>query len=320
MTTTQPELQARDRVKMLDRRPLGGEPIGAVRPGVQPLDRPRHRRRCRSARPTRSIAPCRRPPRRCRPGPRRRSSSGPGCMFRFRERLAAHAEELAQPGHARARQDAGRGAGVGPARRRGRRVRLRHPQPDHGPVAAEHRPAGRLRDDPPPGRRLRGDHAVQLPGDGPALDVPGRDRLRQHVRAQAVGEGAAVGGPARRAADGVRGCPTGSSTSCTATRECVDALLTHPLVRAVSFVGSTAVARHVYETGTQQRQAGPGGRRGEEPPDHHARRRPRPGRRRAPALGLRLRRRALHGRQRRRARRQGRRSAGRAALRQARAG
>src|SRR5207248_5356560 len=30
----------------------------------------------------------------------------------------------------------------------------------------------------------------------------------------------------------------------------VDALLTHPLVRAVSFVGSTAVARHVYQTGT----------------------------------------------------------------------
>jgi malonate-semialdehyde dehydrogenase (acetylating)/methylmalonate-semialdehyde dehydrogenase len=33
--------------------------------------------------------------------------------------------------------------------------------------------------------------------------------------------------------------------------ESVDALLTHPLVRAVSFVGSTAVARHVYETGTR---------------------------------------------------------------------
>jgi malonate-semialdehyde dehydrogenase (acetylating)/methylmalonate-semialdehyde dehydrogenase len=30
----------------------------------------------------------------------------------------------------------------------------------------------------------------------------------------------------------------------------VDALLVHPLVRAVSFVGSTAVARHVYQTGT----------------------------------------------------------------------
>jgi malonate-semialdehyde dehydrogenase (acetylating)/methylmalonate-semialdehyde dehydrogenase len=34
-------------------------------------------------------------------------------------------------------------------------------------------------------------------------------------------------------------------------KECVDALLTHPLVRAISFVGSTAVAKHVYETGTR---------------------------------------------------------------------
>src|SRR5262249_43517716 len=34
-------------------------------------------------------------------------------------------------------------------------------------------------------------------------------------------------------------------------KECVDALLTHPLVRAFSFVGSTAVARYVYETGTR---------------------------------------------------------------------
>jgi malonate-semialdehyde dehydrogenase (acetylating)/methylmalonate-semialdehyde dehydrogenase len=33
--------------------------------------------------------------------------------------------------------------------------------------------------------------------------------------------------------------------------EAVDALLTHPDVDAVSFVGSTAVARHVYETGTR---------------------------------------------------------------------
>jgi malonate-semialdehyde dehydrogenase (acetylating) / methylmalonate-semialdehyde dehydrogenase len=33
--------------------------------------------------------------------------------------------------------------------------------------------------------------------------------------------------------------------------EAVDALLAHPDVAAISFVGSTAVARHVYETGTQ---------------------------------------------------------------------
>jgi malonate-semialdehyde dehydrogenase (acetylating)/methylmalonate-semialdehyde dehydrogenase len=34
-------------------------------------------------------------------------------------------------------------------------------------------------------------------------------------------------------------------------REAVDTLLTHPLVKAVSFVGSTPVAKHVYETGTR---------------------------------------------------------------------
>lgn len=34
-------------------------------------------------------------------------------------------------------------------------------------------------------------------------------------------------------------------------KECVDALLTHPQVAAISFVGSTQVARHVYETGTK---------------------------------------------------------------------
>jgi malonate-semialdehyde dehydrogenase (acetylating) / methylmalonate-semialdehyde dehydrogenase len=34
-------------------------------------------------------------------------------------------------------------------------------------------------------------------------------------------------------------------------RECVDALLTHPKVKAISFVGSTPVARHIYEVGTR---------------------------------------------------------------------
>jgi malonate-semialdehyde dehydrogenase (acetylating)/methylmalonate-semialdehyde dehydrogenase len=34
-------------------------------------------------------------------------------------------------------------------------------------------------------------------------------------------------------------------------KDCVDALLKHPQVNAISFVGSTAVAKYVYETGTQ---------------------------------------------------------------------
>ena len=46
------------------------------------------------------------------------------------------------------------------------------------------------------------------------------------------------------------GLPPGVFNIIHGDRECVDALLAHPFVQAVSFVGSTAVARHVYETGT----------------------------------------------------------------------
>jgi malonate-semialdehyde dehydrogenase (acetylating)/methylmalonate-semialdehyde dehydrogenase len=47
------------------------------------------------------------------------------------------------------------------------------------------------------------------------------------------------------------GCPAGVFNVVHGDKECVDVLLTHPLVRAVSFVGSTAIARYVYETGTK---------------------------------------------------------------------
>ena len=47
------------------------------------------------------------------------------------------------------------------------------------------------------------------------------------------------------------GCPDGVFNIVHGDKESVDALLTHPLVKAISFVGSTAVARHVYETGTK---------------------------------------------------------------------
>ena len=47
------------------------------------------------------------------------------------------------------------------------------------------------------------------------------------------------------------GLPDGVLTVLHGDRETVDALLVHPDVRAVSFVGSTPVARHVYETGTR---------------------------------------------------------------------
>ena len=87
----------------------------------------------------------------------------------------------------------------------------------HGADARQHRPAGRLRNRSPPARRLRGHHAVQLPGDGAALDVPGRDHLRQHVRAQTLREGAPFSRAPGRAARSSRGCPKVSSASSTAT-------------------------------------------------------------------------------------------------------
>jgi malonate-semialdehyde dehydrogenase (acetylating)/methylmalonate-semialdehyde dehydrogenase len=47
------------------------------------------------------------------------------------------------------------------------------------------------------------------------------------------------------------GLPAGVFNIVHGDRECVDVLLSHPGVAAVSFVGSTAVARYVYETGVK---------------------------------------------------------------------
>jgi malonate-semialdehyde dehydrogenase (acetylating)/methylmalonate-semialdehyde dehydrogenase len=46
------------------------------------------------------------------------------------------------------------------------------------------------------------------------------------------------------------GLPAGVFTVLNGDKEAVDGLLTHPDVRSVSFVGSTPIARYVYETGT----------------------------------------------------------------------
>src|SRR3954470_545422 len=47
------------------------------------------------------------------------------------------------------------------------------------------------------------------------------------------------------------GLPKGVLNVVHGGREAVDALLTHPKVRAISFVGSSPVAKHIYETGTR---------------------------------------------------------------------
>ncbi|MDB5328575.1 MAG: mmsA [Phycisphaerales bacterium] len=47
------------------------------------------------------------------------------------------------------------------------------------------------------------------------------------------------------------GCPAGVFSVVHGDKEAVDTLLTHPLVKAISFVGSTNIAKYVYETGTK---------------------------------------------------------------------
>ena len=91
------------------------------------------------------------------------------------------------------------------------------------------------------------------------------------------------------------GFPDGVVNVVQGDREAVDALLTHPDIAAVSFVGSTPVACSIYETGTRQRKARAGARRGEEPHGRPSRRRHRSRRRRCRVRGVRLGRRAVHG-------------------------
>ena len=214
--------------------------------------------------------------------------------------------------HRRARQGALRRARRGRARPRGRRVRLRHAAPAQGRVSPRtSRPASTCYSVRQP-LGVVGDHQpVQLPGDGADVVLPDRDRGRQHRRAQAEREG-----PDRGALDGASCgrrpvCPTACSTSCTATRRRSTRCSTHPDVASISFVGSTPIAKYVYETGTAARQARAGARRREEPHGGAARRRPRPRRRPGGQRGLRLGRRALHGDLRRGRRRRDRRRAGR---------
>jgi malonate-semialdehyde dehydrogenase (acetylating)/methylmalonate-semialdehyde dehydrogenase len=47
------------------------------------------------------------------------------------------------------------------------------------------------------------------------------------------------------------GLPAGVFNIVHGDKECVDALLTHPDVAAISFVGSTAIAKYIYEVGTK---------------------------------------------------------------------
>ena len=63
------------------------------------------------------------------------------------------------------------------------------------------------------------------------------------------------------------GLPDGVFNVVHGDKVAVDAVLEHPDIAAVSFVGSTPIARYVYETATANGKRVPGARRGEEPHD-----------------------------------------------------
>ena len=87
----------------------------------------------------------------------------------------------------RARQDLRRRQGRHPARPRSGGVRLRHSAPDEGRIHRQRRPRHRPLFAAPAARRRRRHHAVQFPGDDPAVEVRAGDRLRQRLHPQAVG-------------------------------------------------------------------------------------------------------------------------------------
>ena len=128
----------------------------------------------------------------------RRMARHPGARPRARDvRIPAAAEAKSRPPRPRRRrrqrQNLRRRARRCLARHRSRRASMRRPRRDARRFASQPRARRRHRLLRCPARRRRRRHAVQFPGDDPALDVPARRRLRQHFRLKAVRAGAAGG-------------------------------------------------------------------------------------------------------------------------------
>ena len=97
---------------------------------------------------------------------------------------------------------------------------------------------------------VRRHHAVQLPGDGPDVDAS-RSRSRRGntfvlkpSRARPVGVATSIAELYAEA-----GLPDGVFNVVHGDKVAVDAILDHPGIAAVSFVGSTPIAKYVYERG-----------------------------------------------------------------------
>ena len=218
-------------------------------------------------------------------------------LYRFKALLEAALRGDGAHRHHRARQDARRGARQRPARHRVRRGGVRRAVADAGLRPRGHLARDRLPRRAPAARRLRRDRAVQLSGDGADVVPAVRGRHRQHLHPEAVGAGAAVaaqdGGPARavRPAAGRRQ-PRQRRPRRRRTRSAI--------TRAFAPCRSSARRRsrkHVYQRGDARRQARAGARRREELRRRHAGRELRSVDRHHHRIVLRLRGRAMPGRQ-----------------------
>ena len=168
-------------------------------------------------------------------------------LFAFRELVNEHIPQLASlvtGEHGKVLSDArGRGA----ARPGGGRVRVRHPAAAQGRLlrpGVERR--GRLLL-PRAARRRRGHHARSTSRSWCRC---GCTRSRSPVAMRSCSSPASATRRPRcssRSSGSARVCRTVCSTSYTATRQAVDALLDSDGIAAVSFVGSTPIARYIHE-------------------------------------------------------------------------
>jgi malonate-semialdehyde dehydrogenase (acetylating)/methylmalonate-semialdehyde dehydrogenase len=78
------------------------------------------------------------------------------------------------------------------------------------------------------------------------VDVPRGAGLRQLLHPEAVERDPSTSLILAETAEGSGLSLTACSASSTETREPVDAILHHPDIAAVSFVGSTPIARYIY--------------------------------------------------------------------------
>ena len=279
--------------RALDRR--GGQPrrVGPHGPGLQPRDgRADGRGQLRLGRGDRS---------RGRGGEGRVRAAGASgrCPSARSSSSASTSSRRAPRGsrtapHRRAREGALGRARRGAARHRGDRVRLRDPGAPEGRLLGAGLDRHRRLLDPAAARRRRRHHAVQLPGDGAHVDVGARDRLRERIRAQAVGEGPVRVAPHGRAAEG------GRSPGRRLQRRAGRQGRGRRDPRAPGHRRGELRRLHAdrplrLRDGHESRQAHAGARRRQEPHGRAPRRRHRHGRRRGRERRLRLGGRALHG-------------------------